>query len=553
MDHQHEQSDALFETLNKNKKKKRRKLFRTVLIVIAIILGILVTVFSILRRKVEERFAEAAAEVLSYEVQPGTIHTLVSGSGTLTEEDLHTIRIHDSVEITEVLVQAGDSVKKGDVLATVNLSSLISAMADLQTEIGELDQLLAEAKNDEVDEEITAGLPGRVKILYAREGMDVESCMAQYGALAVLSLDNHMALEIDAGDLEKDTPIQAVREDGTVIPAVIGKLSLGRATILVPDNGPKDGETVTVFTKEGLELGSGSLSVYVPLSITGYAGTIRSVEVVENEYVSSGDVLFRLKDTSFSANYDALLRQRQELEEELLELLTIHRDGALISPMDGMVSTVETQDSTGSSGASLGAGSDLAAMYGAAMQNQSSGSEGLITLYPELRMSITIGIGETDILSLQVGQEAQVTVSSIGEEAFIGTVTEISREASSAMGISQYSAVVTLDRYRGMLPGMTADVDIRIEGVENALIIPLDALHETSAMSYVYTTYDEETMQYGGMVEVTTGMRNDSYVEILSGLSQGDVIRYTEAQFDFFAFINSQFGMGGNQRRGMGG
>ena len=121
------------------------------------------------------------------------------------------------------------------------------------------------------------------------------------------------------------------------------------------------------------------------------------------------------------------------------------------------------------------------------------------------------------------------------------------------MGISQYSAVVTLDRYRGMLPGMTADVDIRIEGVENALIIPLDALHETSAMSYVYTTYDEETMQYGGMVEVTTGMRNDSYVEILSGLSQGDVIRYTEAQFDFFAFINSQFGMGGNQRRGMGG
>ena len=94
-----------------------------------------------------------------------------------------------------------------------------------------------------------------------------------------------------------------------------------------------------------------------------------------------------------------------------------------------------------------------------------------------------------------------------------------------------------------MLAGMTASVDVSIEGVENALIIPVDALHQTSATHYVYTTYDEETKQYGGMVEVTTGMQNDNYVEILSGLNQGDVVYYTE-QENFFAMIGNMMGMG---------
>ena len=75
------------------------------------------------------------------------------------------------------------------------------------------------------------------------------------------------------------------------------------------------------------------------------------------------------------------------------------------------------------------------------------------------------------------------------------------------------------------------------------MIIPVDALHQTSATHYVYTTYDEETKQYGGMVEVTIGMQNDNDVEILSGLNQGDVVYYTK-QENFFAMIGNMMGMG---------
>ena len=110
--------------------------------------------------------------------------------------------------------------------------------------------------------------------------------------------------------------------------------------------------------------------------------------------------------------------------------------------------------------------------------------------------------------------------------------------------MSQYSAVVVLDKQEGMLPGMTADVDVKIQGVKDALIIPVDALHQTSAIYYVFTSYDEETMQYGDRVEVTVGMRNSNYVQITSGLDVGDTVYYTQT-LDWFEI----WAQGGFDRR----
>lgn len=151
-------------------------------------------------------------------------------------------------------------------------------------------------------------------------------------------------------------------------------------------------------------------------------------------------------------------------------------------------------------------------------------------------MSVTIDVDESDILSLELNQIADITVRSIGEEVLSGVVTEIDKTDSSGA----YTAVITLDKVEGMLPGMTASVDVRIEGVDDALLIPVDALHQTSSGYYVYTAYDEETENYGGKVDVVPGLSNSNYVEIKSGLEEGDTVYYTEAQ-DFFSSMG--FGM----------
>ena len=563
MSEQNQHAEALFETLSKNKKMRRRKVIRTVLMIIGILAIILVATVIILTKKVEKRFAAAAAEVQTHVVTTGTIHTIVSGSGVLTEEDLEEISVPSGVEVNEVMVDAGDAVRKGDMLATVDMATVMTSLSSLQDQMNQLDKSINAAKGEEAGTQITAGVSGRVKILYAQENMDVSLCMAEHGALAVLSLDGYMAMDLETDQLSKGDLVTVTLSDGKVYEGRVSAQAGNTVTILVTDNGPQYGEEVTVSTRDGAELGKAELYIHNPLGVTGYAGAVKTVAVKENAAVSAQSVLFNLKDTSFSANYDTLLRERADLEETLLELLTIYRDGALLAPMDGMISSVEfdNEDSASASAAtSSSAAASMAAMYGYTTTTTTAAatvSEGtILTLYPDLQMTVTIGIDETDILALEEGQEAEIVVSSVGEDVYPGSVTEISKVADTSTGVTQYSAEVLLDKATGMLPGMTADVDIKIKGNENALIIPVEALHQTSTGSFVYTTFDKETQQYGGRVDVVSGMQNDTYAEILSGLQEGDTVYYTK-QENIFAYFASMMsggmgpgGPGGPNRRG---
>lgn len=522
MSNQPQRDDALFDALGKSRKKRKRKIIRTVIIVIVVLAIVAVVGVSYLQRQVRNRFASIGADVQSHVVSTGTISTVVTGSGTLSNVDTETVDIPSGVEIDEILVDVDDEVSTGDVLASVDMASVRNAMSALQTQIEELDEQISEAEEDEVSRYIEAGVSGRVKILYAETDMDVMGCMVEHGALAVLSLDGYMALDIQTYALAAGDEVTVIREDGSEITGTVDSAINGKATILVTDKGPKYDEEVTV-NKDGSELGKGKLYIHNPLSITGFAGTISKVYVEENEWVNDSTDLFYLKDTGYSANYDALLRSRSDMEETLLELLTIQRDGGILAPISGSVYEVADPDS----------------------------EEEIITvatLSPDVCMSVTISVDESDILSLELGQEADVTVSSVSEETLTGTVTEIDKTGSETSGT--YSAVVTLDKIEGMLPGMTASVDVKIDGVENAILIPVEALHQTRDSAYVYTSYDEETEEYGGRVDVTTGLSNNNYVEITSGLNVGDTVYYTESEsfFDMFAGMG---GMGG--MTGMGG
>lgn len=529
MSEQNQRADELFDKLSQDKKKRKRKLIRTVAILLVVIAVALVITVLTLRRNVDRRFAGDAAEVQAYEVTTGTIHTVVAGSGVLTEVDLEEMTVPAGVEILDVLVDSGDTVAAGELLATVDMATVMTAMSSLQEQLDDLDDDINSAKGEEASTYITAGVSGRVKRIFGEKDMEVSACMAENGALAVLSLDGYMAVKLDAGTLERGDAVTVARENGTVYTGTVESVINGEATVLVTDNGPAYDEEVTVLDAAGKTVGSGKLYIHSPLAVTGYAGTISRVAVQENASVGAWSTIFNLKDTSFSASYDSLLRQRQELEETLLALLTIYRDGAVLAPMDGRISSVEYVSEN-------------------EYTVDEDGNTNLLNLYPNLTMSITIGIDETDILALEEGQSAEVTVNSVSEDdVFDATVTEISKVANTTSGVTQYSAEVTLDRAEGMLPGMTADVDVKIEGVENALIIPVDALHQTSTIYYVYTSYDEESQQYGGRTEVTIGMQNDNYVEIQSGLKEGDTVYYVEQEeFGFFfgGFANMG-GMGG--------
>ena len=524
--------DALFEQLGKNKKRRRRKVIVTALTVILILAVLLVGLVIYLRRTVRERFASGTDQVQSYEVKTGTLSTVVSGSGTLAEDGLEAITVPEGVEVTKVLVKAGDTVAEGQILATVDAASVHTALASLQESLEALDKQISSAESDTVSASVTTRVAGRVKRIYAEKGQSVSDCMVEHGALAALSLDGYMAVTLQTDALAPGDAVTVIREDGTELDGSVERSAAGYATVLVTDDGPALDEEVTV-SLEGTVLGSGKLSIHEPLSVTGYAGTVQTVLASENQRVYKGSSLFSLTDTSTSVTYDSLLRSRQEQEQTLLELLELRSSGGVAAPFAGSVYTVD-YDETLAPGA-------------------------VATLTPDEKMTVTLTVDESDILSLELGQEAEITVSSLGDEPFRGDVTELDR--TGATGV--YTAVITLDKDGNMLPGMTASVSIRISGVENAVLIPLEALQQTRSRSYVYTSYDEETETFGGEVDVTVGLTGSSEVEILSGLKPGDTVYYTKELTiaDFFAGMSGMpmggsGGMGsmpGGSQRGNGG
>jgi len=508
-----ENDDALFEALGKSKKRKKRKIIIIVAAIVVVLAVVTIVGVIILRQKVQEEFASSSGEVLSYEVTTGTISTVVFGSGTLTDVDPITVTVPAGVEVTDVLIKTNASINEGDVIATVNMSTVMSAMADLQTEIEELDEEISDAEDDEADDVIYAGVSGRVKAIFAEAGKSVADIMYENGALALISLDGYMAVDVPAGTLAVGDSVTVTLSDGESVSGTVSSISSETATILVSDNGPEYNEAVTVLASDGTSLGEGTLYIHSALKVTGYAGTVESVSTSVNSKVSDSTKICTLEDTGYSANYNSLLRTRSEKEETLLSLLAIKRNGALLSPITGSVYSVD-YDEDSASGA-VSEETDIA------------------TLSTDEKMSVTISVDESDILSLELGQEVTVTVSSVGEDEFAGTLTEINKTSSSS---GTYSAVVELSKEEGMLSGMTASVSVKIEGVENAILIPIEALHETSEGAYVYTQYDEELGEYGEKVDVVTGLENSTYVEIKSGLSEGDTVYYTEEESSFSGF-----------------
>lgn len=330
--------------MNKGKRRDKisRKTVRKIIIAVVIVLAAVAVAAIVLRGKVDSSFNDGTIPV-SAQVTKGNISMTVTGSGTLENEDSEDVDIPEDIEIEEIVVETGEKVDEGALLATVNTASVISAMSDLQEEIDALDETLDAAADDTVSSKISAQISGRVKEIYAQKGDDVASIMYEKDALMLLSLDGHMAVDIASDALETGDEVTVSLTDGTEYKGSTDQVKDGTATILIPDDGPENGASVSV-AKDGTSLGSGTLYIHNALKVTGYAGTVSEVHAKENQTVKAGATLLTLKDTSYTANYDSILKERAELEEDMQRLITIYKEGAVYAPFAGIVEEITEAD-----------------------------------------------------------------------------------------------------------------------------------------------------------------------------------------------------------------
>ena len=151
----------------------------------------------------------------------------------------------------------------------------------------------------------------------------------------------------------------------------------------------------------------------------------------------------------------------------------------------------------------------------------------ILAVTPQDTMTVTLTVDELDILSVKMGQEVTVTIDALPGQAFSGDITAIDTTAANDGGNTKYAVEITLDRTEKMLGGMNASVKITLQTRENVLSVPVEALCERETDTVVYTGYDESSEELTGPVVVKTGLSDGVRTEILSGLSEGDVVWYS--------------------------
>ena len=316
------------------RKNNAKKYVLSALVILAVIL--LVTLPFLLDASRRETKSEAS--ILSGTVERGSITTTVSGTGTLSDGESIEIELPDGVRLREYLVHNGDSVKEGDALALVDTVTVMEAISAVKETLTHIESEMTAVATENGAAYVQSAVRGSVKAVYAGVGDDVREVMLAHGALALISLDDLMAVDIDCeAALHTGDAVTVVFQNGSRQSGTVSAAADGKITVTLPDEGYTLRESVTVTAGDGTSLGSGELRLNRSWKATAFTGTVRSVYAGEGGAVSAGTTLFQLSDTAYNGEYELLAKEHREYEELAARLFRMYEDGFLAAPADGMV------------------------------------------------------------------------------------------------------------------------------------------------------------------------------------------------------------------------
>ncbi len=179
----------------------------------------------------------------------------------------------------------------------------------------------------------------------------------------------------------------------------------------------------------------------------------------------------------------------------------------------------------------------------------STGSD-LCTIYDLSYLEMTINVDELQVSSLKVGQTVQVTADAVKDKTYEGVVTRVSMKGDTSGGTTTYPVTVRIDETDGLRPGMNANAEIVVAQAKNALTVPNAAIVRGN---YVLVRQDSPSAVNADdsmsapegyvYVKVKTGVSDDNYTQVTSGLSESDTIAYDPSSVSSDSYYD--YGSGG--------
>lgn len=266
---------------------------------------------------------------------------------------------------------------------------------------------------------------------------------------------------------------------------------------------------------------SGELEPADDVTLTaGSASWIKEVLVSKGDVVKAGDVIVRFDDTD--ARLDVMRARREYdqarvesppslVEEKRLALVSAERKLSMMTvhaPFSGVVADVMVRE-----GESVSAQTNI------------------VRLVDDSSYKVTLLVDQKDLAHIAAGQDVYVTPDAIPGLTLVGRVTQIDFLPSSTDSTTTYPVTVTLeapseepelaDLVRQLRPGLSVEAEIIVASAQDVLVIPIAAIVEAGReqlVTRVNASGVEET------VSVETGLSDGLYVEVRSGLAEGDRI-----------------------------
>ncbi len=505
-------------------------------------------------------------------VQKGTIISSVSGSGQVSATNQVDVKAKVSGDITWVAVKAGQAVYAGQVLATIDNKNAKASVLDAEATLAQsklqlqkdsasapidyqnaLDALvaakvsLATTFNDTFNTlsntylDLPANVTGAQNILY---GYDLNPVVSQWNvdflnslfankdadkagqinSFAVIAVNDYKTAraKYDASFLQYKTitrSSQSVDVSAVLNQSVDTLTSMAQALqselnllSLVYDTASfYNSKLPTAFSTMQTNARSYLSSVNGDLSnlLTAQKNIISANQAVKTDQqnitlMQVGNATDGSNPISLQISQNNLAKQERDLEN----LKTALYDYTVVAPFDGTIASVS-----------------------AIVGDQAGTVATLITKQQIAELSLN----EVDAAKVSAGQKAVLTFDAVSDLSITGTVAEVDSVGTVSQGVVSYTVKITFDVQDARVkPGMTVNASIQTAVHNDVLVVPSSAVKTVGGVSIaqVFDPAISATSGSAGTIsatppkqtQVTIGISDDTSVEILSGLSEGEQV-----------------------------
>jgi HlyD family secretion protein len=496
-------------------------------------------------KNVQNAFAQQTSVVTK-----GDLDLSVSGSGAIASANKSNVVSEVQGTITETFLGDGAQVKVGDLILKLDDFQAQLKVKQLENNIAQT--LLTQQYNKKSLEGVKTIAPtdGVVTDLQVNVGDDI----SKNTTLLTITDKSRLKLSVPFNNKYREqlkinqevivNVYDTALEVGTTVKGTITSLGLAlymtaegtevyNVGVVLSNPGTiKDGMIgnveISLSGEKLVSAESSTLNYYNNVTVkAATGGTVNKINIQEGQSVAKGAVLVEFSNDDLILEIETTDLKLEDYNNQLVAAKNELDKYDIYSPIDGILTLND-----------LKAGDVL----------KSGDVIGYTADYDHMQFEISID--ELDISKIKIGQSTNVTIDALAEtngKPISGSVSKVAIEGTSTNGVTTYPVTIQIDKADNLKSGMNANAEILIEQRKDVLFVPIEAVNKRGGKSFVSVRKGTGSVEGKTVIKnsastgelkntkqnqlanveiraVEIGINNEEYIEILSGVKEGEIV-----------------------------